>query len=115
MLPRRCLRLADSKSNSSTRLPRRTTTRVSSGWVESISILFIDQSLDCKRPRRRPASPWGRMRTAGWGGLGVTEWRGAHGAKPEHLAWTELAPRCDGVVLINRCAFDTGSQHDLWP
>ena len=32
--------MADSKSNSSTRLPRSTTTRVSSGWVASISILF---------------------------------------------------------------------------
>src|ERR1700733_4583393 len=40
MLPRSCLRCADSKSNSSTRLPRRTTTRVSSGWVASISILL---------------------------------------------------------------------------
>jgi len=39
MLPRSCLRLALSKSNSSTRLPRSTTTRVSSGWVASISIL----------------------------------------------------------------------------
>src|ERR1700733_12572019 len=40
MLPRSCLRCADSKSNSSTRLPRRTTTRVSSGWVASMSILL---------------------------------------------------------------------------
>src|SRR5262245_465845 len=39
MLPRSCLRLALSKSNSSTRLPRSTTTRVSSGWVASINIL----------------------------------------------------------------------------
>src|SRR4029078_8914653 len=38
MLPRSCLRLALSKSNSSTRLPRSTTTRVSSGWVASINI-----------------------------------------------------------------------------
>src|SRR5215472_2712766 len=40
MLPRSCLRLADSKSNSSTRFPRTTTTRVSSGWVASMSILL---------------------------------------------------------------------------
>ena len=35
-----CWRSAASKSNSSTRLPRSTTTRVSSGWVASMSILF---------------------------------------------------------------------------
>src|SRR6516165_10395147 len=40
MLPLSCLRCADSKSNSSTRLPRKTTTRVSSGWVASMSILL---------------------------------------------------------------------------
>src|SRR5712675_2202332 len=40
MLPRSCLRWAVSKSNSSTRLPRTTTTRVSSGWVASINILL---------------------------------------------------------------------------
>src|SRR5262249_32588026 len=40
MLPLNCLRCADSKSNSSTRLPRRATTRVSSGWVASMSILL---------------------------------------------------------------------------
>src|SRR5262249_37342376 len=46
MLPRNWRRLADSKSNSSARLPRTTTTRVSSGWVASISILLaIDESL----------------------------------------------------------------------
>src|SRR5689334_19011528 len=46
IFPRNWRRLADSKSNSSTRLPRTTTTRVSSGWVASISILLaIDESL----------------------------------------------------------------------
>src|SRR5579871_632912 len=40
MLPRSGLLLADSKSNSSTRLPRRTTTRVSSGWEASMIILL---------------------------------------------------------------------------
>src|SRR6185312_2854074 len=50
MLPRRSLRAADSKSNSSTRPLRSTTTRVSSGWVASISILLV---LDmCADPRR---------------------------------------------------------------
>src|SRR5881392_476592 len=63
MLPRSCLRLADSKSNSSTRLPRRTTTRVSSGWVASTSILLdIDQSLDGRLAHRSP--PLGRRKTA---------------------------------------------------
>src|SRR6516165_7597654 len=47
ILPRSCLRVADSKSNSSTRWPRRTTTRVSSGCAASTSILLgIDRSLD---------------------------------------------------------------------
>src|SRR6516225_2184505 len=40
MLPLSCFLCADSKSNSSTRLPRKTTTRVSSGWVASMSILL---------------------------------------------------------------------------
>src|SRR6478609_3222422 len=40
MLPRSGLLLADSKSNSSTRLPRSTTTRVSSGWEASMIILL---------------------------------------------------------------------------
>src|SRR5690349_19970873 len=60
MLPRSCLRLADSKSNSSTRFIRTTTTRVSSGWVASMSILLaieltLGGALDSARraPRRR--------------------------------------------------------------
>jgi len=59
MLPLSCLRCADSKSNSSTRLPRRTTTRVSSGWVASMSILLaICKSHEGRRaalfvPKRR--------------------------------------------------------------
>src|ERR1700722_9931242 len=40
IVPRSGFLLADSKSNSSTRLPRRTTTRVSSGWEASIIILL---------------------------------------------------------------------------
>src|SRR5215471_19647943 len=55
MLPLSWRRLADSKSNSSTRLPRSTTTRVSSGWVASISILLaIDVSLGGARDSARP-------------------------------------------------------------
>src|SRR5665647_3933070 len=53
MLPRRSLRAADSKSNSSTRPLRSTTTRVSSGCVASMSILLV---LDMC------ADPW----RAGW-------------------------------------------------
>src|ERR1700675_2085182 len=52
MLPRNCLRWAVSKSNSSTRLPRSTTTRVSSGWVASINILSaIGKSHWARQPR----------------------------------------------------------------
>src|SRR5262249_35721144 len=56
MLPRSCLRLADSKSNSSTRFPRTTTTRVSSGWVASMSILLaIEPTLRGALESTRPA------------------------------------------------------------
>src|SRR5690242_16550956 len=47
MLPFSCRRLDDSKSKSSTRLPRTTTTRVSSGWVASISILLAMDGCSC--------------------------------------------------------------------
>src|SRR5690606_7773742 len=40
MLPLSCFLFSDSKSNSSMRLPRTTTTRVSSGWEASMSILL---------------------------------------------------------------------------
>src|SRR5258707_3557485 len=65
MLPRSCLRLADSKSNSSTRWPRRTSTGVYYGWVASTSILLgIDQSLDDRLARGRLRPPRGRRKTA---------------------------------------------------
>src|SRR6202161_4470841 len=41
MLPLSGFLLADSKSNSSTLLPRSTTTRVSSGWEGSLIILLV--------------------------------------------------------------------------
>src|ERR1700749_3329759 len=74
MLPRSCLRWAVSKSNSSTRLPRTTTTRVSSGWVASINILFwIFEIL----------SAGGGMGGGAAGGLcGGGGGPGAHGAVP---------------------------------
>src|SRR6516225_4963775 len=57
ILPLNCLRCADSKSNSSTRLPRKTTTRVSSGWVASMSILLaIGNSHADRACSRRAAS-----------------------------------------------------------
>src|SRR5215813_5008 len=60
MLPLNCLRCADSKSNSSTRLPRKTTTRVSSGWVASMSILLaIGESHEGRVRSRRAASAGG--------------------------------------------------------
>src|SRR5580704_16300304 len=61
MLPRSCLRFADSKSNSSTRLPRSTTTRVSSGWVASMSILLAIKQSHEGRPavRSAPYRRWG--------------------------------------------------------
>src|SRR5215469_12384542 len=79
MLPLNCLRCADSKSNSSTRLPRRTTTRVSSGWVASISILLaIGKSHRDRLGRLRRAVPARDVSApdggtgpifGGWGGL----------------------------------------------
>src|SRR5580704_1819854 len=61
MLPRSCLRCAASKSNSSTRLPRSTTTRVSSGWVASMSILLAIKQSHEGRPavRSAPYRRWG--------------------------------------------------------
>src|SRR5215467_14596862 len=86
MLPRSCLRLADSKSNSSTRWPRRTTTRVSSGWVASTSILLdIDQSLDDRLAHRSP--PRGRRKTPRpETGLTVVERLGAVRARERRVA-----------------------------
>src|SRR6185312_2791195 len=69
MLPRSCLRLALSKSNSSTRLPRITTTRVSSGWDASISILLAIGESHCGGPAGGRAR--NRRRTAGGGGPGL--------------------------------------------
>src|SRR5262249_1494457 len=77
MLPLNCLRCADSKSNSSTRLPRRTTTRVSSGWVASISILLaIGKSHRDRLGRLRRAVP-ARDVSAPDGGTGpICGWDG---------------------------------------
>src|SRR5689334_12201937 len=74
MLPRSCLRLADSKSNSSTRLPRNTTTLVSSGWAASMSILFAmigylhDRALLTSGGRRTPGPRRWHDRLVGDGG-----------------------------------------------
>src|ERR1700741_3084708 len=63
MLPLNCLRCADSKSNSSTRLPRKTTTRVSSGWVASMSILLAIGKSHGDRARSRRAASAGGEKT----------------------------------------------------
>src|SRR6185503_3641394 len=109
MLPRSCLRELLSKSNSSTRWPSSTTTRVSSGWAASISIFFDIKSLsgalggpevrapawgareDADRPRA--AKSGGRDRVYGVGGAAhglcvlkarVSDGRGSDGAsRPE--------------------------------
>src|SRR5262245_5898694 len=106
MLPRSWRRLADSKSNSSTRLPRTTTTRVSSGWVASISILLaIDESLFANpaparsRLRRRLRSAaTGPRRKGGRGGLRPAWGRG------------QGVPRGPGGALSN-----PSSQNCAWP
>src|SRR5215470_5234320 len=77
MLPLSWRRFADSKSNSSTRFPRTTTTRVSSGWVASMSILLAIDNSSCgasargtlARARPRRAAPRGARRNDGRGGL----------------------------------------------
>src|SRR6202011_3892759 len=77
ILPLSWRRFADSKSNSSTRFPRKTTTRVSSGWVASMSILLAIDNSSCGAPARgtlarakpRRAAPRGARRNDGRGGL----------------------------------------------
>src|SRR6266446_3412176 len=121
MLPRSCLRLADSKSNSSTRLPRRTTTRVSSGWVASISILLgIDQSLDGLAAHRCLPAPRGRGRTVrGRGSLIRVERMGLERGRAERIARNGVARRRDGGAtafgLALGLALDARSLHDLGP
>src|SRR5215470_8337435 len=75
MLPLSWRRFADSKSNSSTRFPRTTTTRVSSGWVASMSILLAIDNSSCGGPagtlarvEPRRAAPRGARRNDGGGG-----------------------------------------------
>src|SRR5579872_7393102 len=61
MLPRSCLRAWLSKSNSSTRVPSRTTTRVSSAWAASISIFLVITNFSAARGghvARAPAYVW---------------------------------------------------------
>src|SRR5256886_10249585 len=88
MLPRSCFRCAVSKSNSSTRLPRTTTTRVSSGWVASINILFgILELLTAAGAyggaRLFPARGAGRGPRFGGGGEGQKPPRGAGRTPPQ--------------------------------
>ena len=56
MLPASCRLFSNSKSNSSTRVPSTTTTRVSSAWVASISIFFVMVSFVNASDARGPAA-----------------------------------------------------------
>src|SRR6516164_5916326 len=112
MLPRSCLRLADSKSNSSTRLPRRTTTRVSSGWAASISILFgIDQSHAGRRPRARLRLPRGRSES-GRAWLAIVEWDGLGDEKRQPIVQAGIGPRRGVAVMLIRLILDARTDHD---
>src|ERR1700719_421000 len=126
MLPRSCLRLADSKSNSSTRLPRRTTTRVSSGWVASISILLgIDRSHTGMRRRGRATQPRRRRGAARPGsGLIAVERMGRQSTREQRIAYRRAGmkragPARDAAKRRNVAAMelvlDAWSKHDLWP
>src|SRR5262249_23997891 len=112
MLPRSWLRLADWKSNSSTRFPRTTTTRVSSGWVASMSILLaIDLTLGgAKRarspPRRRAEDArrtelWvetnGRQRA-----MRRTRMRSPAAAHSGLVGHPRHDPALDGATLVQR-------------
>src|ERR1700689_1243815 len=85
MLPLICFLVEVSKSNSSSRLPLRTTTRVSSGWAASMSIKRFAMDRNSEgRPRVRAIV--GRRRRAKGGDAGgacgwsVEQLRGkAHG------------------------------------
>src|SRR5215469_2264833 len=113
MFPRSCLRLADSKSNSSTRFPRTTTTRVSSGWVASMSILLaIDLTLGGASGGAR-SPPWrgsederraelwvetnGRRR-----GMRRARMRGPAAAHSVLVGHPRHDPALDGATLLKR-------------
>src|SRR5712692_6025425 len=105
MLPRSCLRLALSKSNSSTRLPRTTTTRVSSGWVASISILLAIDGSSCGALARGTPPPHGQpgaalqgARRNGGGILG----RGPIGSAQRRADWHRAAPAWHGGDAADR-------------
>src|SRR6476619_6560879 len=114
MLPRSCVRWAGSKANSSTRLPRTTTTRVSSGWVASINILLgilelltAAGAVHGARKLRRPVT----RRSTCFGGEGKAKTQisaprrtGAH--------WNEAT--CEAFGSPHRgCSVDLGRQHSL--
>ena len=71
MLPRSCFLLADSKSNSSMRLPLRTTTRVSSGCDASMSILLLDMANSVREGAHAEARRVDRRRKADGRSRGV--------------------------------------------
>src|SRR6516165_4533400 len=114
MLPRSCLRLADSKSNSSTRWPRRTTTRVSSGCVASISILLaIEQSLANRLAHGSCFSPSQRCRAGPEAGLTKGIGAGAVSTRGRRLDQSDVAVRRCIALSGMGIDLDVESQHDL--
>src|SRR3984893_15156615 len=114
MLPRSCLRWAVSKSNSSTRLPRTTTTRVSSGWVASINILLGILELMTAAGayfRERVSRRRVTRRSTGFGGEGKAKTQpGAPrrtGSPRSNTTRRAFAPR------RRDCSVDLGRQHSL--
>src|SRR5437868_3037775 len=95
MLPFRAFLLAISASNSSSRFPETTTTRVSSGWVASISMCLVIRrelhgasgTVGAKRERRRDVEVDGAV--ASHGNLFLrapaSPFRGDANAEPEPL------------------------------
>src|SRR5579883_2035384 len=65
MLPRSWRRFWLSKSNSSTRVPSRTTTRVSSAWAASISIFLVIKLVSAARDGPKVQAPAQVRRAAG--------------------------------------------------
>src|ERR1700722_13176373 len=106
MLPRSCLRAWLSKSNSSTRVPSRTTTRVSSAWAASISIFLVITTFSAARGGRvvrAPAYVWratSQRRAAGFG-FGGDHRLGEEGAAHQ-LLFQMRRPRREARAFVGR-------------
>ena len=105
MFPRSGLLLADSKSNSSTRLPRRTTTRVSSGWEASMIILLaMANSLAARQ--NSPRGPNGPPDCAA---------RGVYVGDGENWKLGNERRRFDGLTICDRSAKNRPRRTDCGP